>query len=175
MNTEVTLRMMELTDIDEVYELELASFSQPWDKKSFYNELSENKLARYLVLSCKGKIIGYVGIWLILFEGHITNIAIMPEYRRQGYGEILLNAILRLAKCYGLESITLEVRPSNTGACLLYEKMGFVCEGRRIDYYSLPKEDALILWLHNLDAIEIKEAECYTIFKRERGEDDECI
>lgn len=83
MKTKAAVRNMRLDDIDHVYEIETSSFTSPWTKDSFYHELLENPYAHYLVIEKDGHVAGYCGIWIVLDDAQITNIAIKPEYRGQ--------------------------------------------------------------------------------------------
>jgi ribosomal-protein-alanine N-acetyltransferase len=137
-------------DIDGVLLVEQQSFSQPWSRRAFEAEMEDNNLAQYLVLEDNEKIVGYAGLWLIVDEAHVTNIAVLPAYQGQGLGEKLLTSLIQQAKNLGAASMTLEVRLSNDVARSLYTKLGFVIRGSRRQYYSETKEDALIMWLDKL-------------------------
>jgi len=139
---------MELTDLDQVLEIEESSFPTPWSKASFQGELEENDFANYLVLEIDGRVIGYAGMWLIFDEAHITNVAIHPRYRGQKWGEILMKQLMYRATALGADRITLEVRPSNTPANRLYRRLGFRPVGIRKGYYTDTGEDAIIMWKH---------------------------
>lgn len=141
----VTVRAMEERDLDRVSEVESLSFSSPWSKDAFAKELEENKLAVYLVAEYDGEIAGYMGMWKVVDEGHITNIAVDPECRERGVGGALLSAMIQKAEELELLSMTLEVRASNTKAQKLYEKYGFESVGIRPKYYE-KGEDAQIMW-----------------------------
>ncbi len=123
-------------------ELDKECFAVPWSEKSFREE-TENALARYFVAEKDGKIIGYGGVWVVGEEGQITNIAVLPEYRRCGVASLLLEKILE--ECTGLCRIVLEVRKSNIGAISLYEKFGFKNVGERKNFYHSPTENAIIM------------------------------
>ncbi|MEG6586831.1 ribosomal protein S18-alanine N-acetyltransferase [Dendrosporobacter sp. 1207_IL3150] len=142
---EIIIRPMLAEDIEDVLAVEVLSFSTPWSQDAFESEIT-NKLAYYLVLEDNRQVIGYAGMWLILDEAHITNIAIIPQYRRSGLGEKLLLEMIQKAKLHGAASMTLEVRVSNNAAQCLYEKLGFEKRGIRKQYYTDTKEDALIMW-----------------------------
>ncbi len=129
----------------DICEISIFSFPIPWSYDSFKREL-KNKLASYLVVIMDNRVIAYGGIWVILEEAHITNIAVHPDYRCKGIGETLLNALLDKAYARGAKEITLEVRLSNLPAQWLYKKLGFSEEGIRKNYYEDNKEDALIMW-----------------------------
>ncbi|HHV63680.1 MAG TPA: ribosomal protein S18-alanine N-acetyltransferase [Peptococcaceae bacterium] len=140
------IRPMTLDDIPTIVAIEEASFPNPWSQASFVSELRDNYLARYYCLEVEGKIIGYMGLWIIMGEAHITNIAIWPGYRGQGWGEYLLKNVMQQMSSVGVLRITLEVRVSNTPAQNLYRKLGFKPAGIRKRYYTDNQEDAIIMW-----------------------------
>ena len=92
------------------------------------------------------ELMGYVGLWMIAGEGHITNVAVHPDHRGQGVAKVLLKLMLDYCEEQGISDVTLEVRPSNEPALRLYRGFGFREEGRRPHYYENDGEDALILW-----------------------------
>ena len=143
----IDIRYMDLKDVDAVHELELKCFTTPWSKDSFVQELSSNKLAKYMVLLLNDEIVAYGGFWMIVDEAHITNIAVNPEKRRLGLGKKLVQGMVDEIIKLGMENITLEVRDSNIPARNLYAGFGFADAGRRPNYYQNPKEDAIIMWL----------------------------
>ena len=112
------------------------------------DELNKNKFACYIVLEQEDQIIGYCGAWLIIDEAHITNIAILPEFRGQKLGEALLNKMIERSREKGIERMTLEVRKSNTVAQSLYKKLGFQNGAVRKNYYSDNQEDAIVMWVN---------------------------
>jgi len=147
----ISIIPMELKHLDEVYELEINSFSIPWTKESLRKEIEENKLAIYYVAAnCEEdgneKIVGYAGMWHVVTEGHITNIVVGEEYRCRGIGNKLISKLIEIGKEKEMIGLTLEVRVGNKEAMLLYSKNGFVVEGYRKNYYADTKEDALIMW-----------------------------
>ena len=107
----------------------------------------ENQCAAFLVAEDgqTGAVMGYAGLLVVADEGYITNVAVFPEYRRQGVAAKILEIYLNFAQANRLAFLTLEVRPSNEAAIALYQRYGFEEVGRRKNYYDLPKEDALIL------------------------------
>ncbi len=139
---------MEEQDIPAILQVEHASFSIPWTEEAFFNELQKNKFAVYLVIEIEGKVIGYVGAWIIIDEAHITNIAILPDYRGKRLGEKLLAEMIKTAIQLGVKTMTLEVRISNEVAKQLYRKFGFKDGGIRKGYYTDNQEDALIMWVN---------------------------
>lgn len=140
----IEIRKMKKEDAGELAVLDKKCFSVPWSKKSFEEE-AENELAHYFVMTDEDDIIGYIGIWNIVGEGHITNIAVHPRYRGKGLSKRLMNAVFCFSEENTLGSLTLEVRESNITAQNLYSKYGFKKIGRRRRYYSDNKEDAVIM------------------------------
>lgn len=134
-------------DLRVIAEMEKECFPEdPWSYGSFYNEIVENDKTIYLIAEADGEPCGYMGIWEILDEGHITNVAVRPGYRRLHIGEAIIGEILRMTAEDGITSWTLEVRTDNEPAIRLYEKMGFRREGIRRKYYAYDGTDALIMW-----------------------------
>lgn len=144
----MSISVMEMTErnLDAVLGIENLSFASPWSKNSFLYELQENKRAVYLAASEEERIIGYIGMWVILDEGHITNLAVHPDYRRHGVAWRLIETLTVTAADRGLARLTLEVRRTNFTAQQLYLKAGFVSAGVRPRYYRDNDEDALIMW-----------------------------
>ena len=140
------VRPMTYEDVEEVWSIEEESFNVPWTKADFQREMAENKLAVYFVACVDGKIAGYAGMWHIVNEGHITNVAVSEKYRGQGLGILLMEALFEECVKREMIGITLEVRVSNIAARNLYEALGFQEEGIRKNYYEHDHEDALIMW-----------------------------
>ena len=140
----IEITKMRVEDVPEIAALERVCFKVPWSEKSFRDEMS-NKLALYLVAKDNGKCIGYAGFWNVSGEGGITNVAVLPEYRRQGIGSKLITEMIKTAEALKLDLLTLEVRKSNSAAQNLYAKFGFEIIGERKRYYSDNNEDAFIM------------------------------
>ncbi len=149
----IIVRNMEERDLDRIMEVEKDCFTTPWSKNSFFLEVTKNQLARYFVAEVDGVIAGYGGIWLILDEGHITNIAVDSKYRRLGVGKRLLEELIILCEKYKMMGMTLEVRATNEPAKSLYKSYDFIETGRRPNYYQDVGEDAIIMW-KNLESRE---------------------
>jgi ribosomal-protein-alanine N-acetyltransferase len=132
--------------INDIVVVENLSFKIPWSRQSITEEFLENQMAVYICALTGGKAIGYAGMWHILDEGHITNIAVHPEFRSCGVGSALMEALLEAARAFGIIALTLEVRRSNLTAQSLYSKYGFKEGGMRKSYYADNNEDALIMW-----------------------------
>ncbi len=133
-------------NIDDIVIIENLSFKIPWTKKSITDEILRNESACYFCAVTGGRTVGYAGMWHVLDEGHITNIAVHPEFRKSGVGSMLMEALLGEAEERGITALTLEVRKSNYNAQSLYRKYGFEDGGTRKAYYADNREDAIIMW-----------------------------
>jgi ribosomal-protein-alanine N-acetyltransferase len=143
-----TIRKMRKEDIDEVYQIECQSFSAPWTKESLYYELEQNLFAKYIVVELENQVIGYCGLWVIMDDAQITNIAVHPDFRGQKIGEALLRFAIQLSREMNAKRLSLEVRISNHIAQSLYKKVGFEPGGIRKRYYTDNQEDALVMWVN---------------------------
>lgn len=146
---DVIIRGIKEEDIDDIVEIEEEAFSTPWSRESFITEIRDNLLAKYIVAEVDNKVVGYGGIWLILNEGHITNIAVRESHKGQGIGNMIVEGLICYCMSKKIENMTLEVRKSNYIAQNLYRKYGFVEYGIRPKYYSDNNEDAIIMWRTN--------------------------
>ena len=144
----IEYRRMVPEDADGVARVEKACMPVPWSRESFWQEAA-NTDAYYLLgidIDKDNLIMAYAGCWVLGNEGHITNVAVDPDYQGQVMGRKLMEKLVEAVKPLGVDSMTLEVRPSNTRALALYEKLGFKSVGRRPKYYTQPVEDAEIMW-----------------------------
>lgn len=155
----VRIRPMTLDDVSVVAAIDQISFPTPWSETTYRRELSENPaaylyVAEYLKEREKSStIIGYVGFWFIVDEAHISTIAVVPAWRRQGIGGYILDYALGQAVSLGADLVTLEVRASNIGAIDLYKKFGFSIKGRRPGYYRDSNEDAFVMMIESLERV----------------------
>ena len=149
---EPVLRRMTLSDVPAVHRLEEAIFSMPWSEKDFVYEMTENKVARYLVIEEAGEIIAFAGAHIILDQAHVTNIAVRQDCRGRGLGRMITRALMQYASNLGAEYLTLEVRQSNATAQNLYKSLGFVKVNVRKRYYEDTGEDA---WLMVCDKLPV--------------------
>lgn len=147
---EVYLRDMTVDDLGGVHEVERLSFKTPWSTNAFLRELTENIYADYLVAMVGDRVVGYAGMWVVIDEAHVTNVAVHPDFRGRHIGERMMFDLFARAKQRGAARMTLEVRTSNDVAKHLYEKHGFVARGLRKNYYSDTGEDAIIMWKYDL-------------------------
>lgn len=141
----IQYRRLRKEDVSAVSRLEKETFSMPWPAESFLHMLEKEDTA-YFVAEEDGQILGGCGLLLIAGEGNITNVAVVPGARRRGVATGLLTYLLSEGDRAGLTAYTLEVRVSNEAAIALYEKLGFVSEGIRPNFYEKPREDAMIMW-----------------------------
>ncbi|MBN6889792.1 ribosomal protein S18-alanine N-acetyltransferase [Cytobacillus horneckiae] len=148
MNESITFRLMKEQDIDDVLKVEHESFSVPWSREAFYNEITKNQFAAYIVIEENGQVIGYSGTWVVTDEAHVTNVAILPQYRGRKLGEAMMKKLMEIASELGAKTMTLEVRVTNEVARKLYRKLGFQDGGIRKNYYTDNQEDALIMWVN---------------------------
>ncbi|WP_317855537.1 ribosomal protein S18-alanine N-acetyltransferase [Chakrabartyella piscis] len=137
---------MELKHIEGVLEVEETTFSIPWTKEDFIREVTQNAMAVYYVAVDGETVVGYAGMWHVINEGHVTNVAVLHDYRRQGIGDGFMKKLTEVALEREMIGITLEVRMNNRAAQGLYHKFGFRAEGIRKNYYADTKEDAVIMW-----------------------------
>ena len=127
-------------------EIEKACFSEPWSEQSLLSELQREDSVMFAALLDE-KVIGWAGLEHVCGEGRVTNIAVLPQNRRIGAGEALTRSLIDACEQLSLISLTLEVRPSNAAAISLYKKLGFKELGIRPNFYSFPREDALMMQL----------------------------
>lgn len=131
--------------IDQMEQIEQECFSVPWSRETLLEEL-DNPCAHYVVCTDPdGNVVGYIGSRVVLDSADITNVAVRPQYRRQGIGLQLVTMMLGMMGKLGVTSVLLEVRESNLPAQNCYARAGFTVVGRRKNYYDLPKEDALLM------------------------------
>ncbi|HLC34086.1 MAG TPA: ribosomal protein S18-alanine N-acetyltransferase [Anaerolineales bacterium] len=152
----LAIRAMRADDIARVMAIDSLSFPNPWPETTYHFEISENPSAHLLVLEVQAEqartqVIGFAGYWFIIDEAHISTLAVHPDWRGRGMGQVLLRALLREAAWRGALSATLEVRRGNRVAQRLYERHGFAVVGRRLGYYSDNGEDALLMTSHEFD------------------------
>ena len=140
----IRYELMNEAHVAQIAQLERRCFSDPWSENSIRSELT-GRLSLWVVALDGDTVAGYVGSQSVLGESDMMNVAVHPDFRRQGIAEALVNALVEQLKTIGSHCLTLEVRASNSPAIALYEKLGFEQVGRRPRYYHNPREDALIL------------------------------
>lgn len=140
----IEIKKMTTSHIEEIAKLEKECFSSPWSEDGLKTELNNN-FARFFVAFSGDEIVGYIGSHNVLGEVYITNVAVFPEFRRNGVGKVLVEFLVNKTKEENAEFVTLEVRKSNLSAISLYEKCGFQNVGERRKFYEKPVEDAILM------------------------------
>lgn len=138
-------------DLDAIVALQAESFTNPWTRDALLWELHNSDVTRIFVARDGDAVIAFCACWVVFDELHINTLAVAPARRREGIAAALLRHVMADAAASGARRATLEVRASNTAAIALYESLGFHVAARRPRYYTRPEEDALILWLDELD------------------------
>ena len=144
---EPMIRVIREEDVAQIHEIEKLCFAMPWSEESILHDIRENAVARWLVLDDgEGNVLAYAGMWFVLDEAHVCNVAVHPDHRRKGYGKKIFDALCDMAYANSMALMTLEVRRSNLAAQVLYHACGFLDVGYRKRYYEDNKEDALIMY-----------------------------
>ncbi len=152
---DMEIRRMQEMDLDAVHAIDQLSFSAPWSRRSYENELNDRRLSRSWVAVLGGSIIGAIVAWLLVDELHIVTLSVHPQHRRRGVARSLLRTALAEARQRGAVSAALEVRAGNRPAQELYRDFGFKIVGRRPNYYQDNGEDALLMTLGKIREMEV--------------------
>lgn len=145
---EINYRKMTIEDIDQVLRIEQEAFTLPWTREAFEHEMTTNLYSYYILAETEEKeIVGYCGMWIVMDESHITNVAVTENMRGLKIGEGLMREAFRVVLEQEVVLMTLEVRVSNDVAKNLYYKLGFQDGGIRKNYYTDTQEDALVMWV----------------------------
>lgn len=150
-NNEFTVRLMKKRDINDLVMIENELFIDPWKEEIFLEEFSNQDLATYIVIEWQKKVVGFAGFWKILDQADITRVAISPKFQGRGLGRLLMENLLSAAKQQSITAVALEVREHNEQAIALYERLGFIREGLRPNYYQETGENAILMWLRNME------------------------
>lgn len=148
----ITIDFMKKEDIDQVLAIEHASFSSPWSRNLFLSEFRSPRVSSLMVSLADSpgrKVSGFIIFWTVEDEMHILNLAVAPEFRRQGIAKMLVLAALAHARRKGAKRAFLEVRASNIAAQKLYSSLGFTGIAIRRGYYDAPIEDAVVMTLEH--------------------------
>lgn len=145
---EISYRRARQEDLDRLAALEESCFAIPWNEGALSSEIGVHKMKCYVVAEKHGEILGYGGLWIILDEGHINRICVLPKYRNRHIGRGIVKALMDEAGKEGCRSFTLECRVSNVSAISLYLGLGFKKDGLRKNYYDDNNEDAVIMWYY---------------------------
>lgn len=147
--TRFFMRRMQDEDLPAVLEIEHLSFSNPWSRETFRGEIQNRPFSFPMVVVEResGRVFGYILYWKIGDDAQVNNIAVHPDYRRQGVSEAMMRSVISRLRADGVNFVSLEVRCSNTAAISLYKKLGFEVLGTRKGYYTKPDEDAYVMGL----------------------------
>ena len=137
---------MNASHVPQIAALEEICFADPWSEQSIASEL-KSTWSYWLVALEADRVVGYVGSQSSIDEADIMNVAVHPDYRRQGIAESLINKLVCDLKTRGSHALMLEVRASNAPAIALYERFGFAVDGIRKNYYKNPTENAVLMTL----------------------------
>jgi [ribosomal protein S18]-alanine N-acetyltransferase len=148
----VQLVRMRRRHLRSVLRIEGQVYPRPWSLTLYMSELNLRATRRYIVARCAGQVVGYAGALYAADEAHITTIAVDPAWHRHHIGTRLLIHQAQAARAKGARHLTLEVRMSNVAAQALYQRFGFVAEGVRKNYYAEVHEDAIVMWVRNIDS-----------------------
>ncbi|WP_420802022.1 ribosomal protein S18-alanine N-acetyltransferase [Staphylococcus saccharolyticus] len=138
---------MSVKDVPQVFDIERESFNDSsWTIDAFYHEIEQNEFATYFVIEYDDKIIGYLGLWIVIDQAQITTVAITHQFRGFGLGQLLLEYVKNYAS-HTCEVMSLEVRIGNEIAQHVYKNLGFQYGGKRKNYYG-EGEDAIVMWVN---------------------------
>lgn len=147
---DIEIHRMRRRDVRDVYEIERRVYPRPWSASLFFSEIAQKSSRVYLVAMHEGALVGYGGLMCQGDEGHITTLAVMPEYQGRGIGGRLLDSLVTEARSRSTRTLALEVRIANWRAQRLYSWFGFRPLGIRRNYYAETGEDALVMWIEDL-------------------------
>jgi ribosomal-protein-alanine N-acetyltransferase len=147
----VTVAAMRRRHLRSVLRIEALVYPRPWSLGLFMSELAMKSTRVYFVAKVGGEVVGYAGLMVTGSDGHITTVAVDPDWQRNGIGTRLMLGLSTAAAQRGCTGLTLEVRVTNTGAQDLYRAFGFAPAGVRKNYYTETNEDAIVMWAHDID------------------------
>jgi ribosomal-protein-alanine N-acetyltransferase len=143
---------MRRRQLRSVVRIEEECYPRPWSATLFLSELAQRSSRRYRVATIGPMVVGYSGLMLADDEGHVTTLTVDPAWQHRGIGTLLLLDLVRAALGMGAKHLTLEVRASNAPAQVLYRRFGFAPAGVRRNYYAETGEDAIVMWVHDIDS-----------------------
>jgi len=158
----IEIKLLTPAEIEEITALDEICLGGFWQPEAYLREIDSDKstlIALHLSelnSNTHSRIVGMGCLWSIVDEAHITLLAVHPDYRRQGLGQLILFKLLEDAIARNLAWATLEVNENNLAATNLYQKYGFQVAGKRKNYYQPAGDDALVLWLKNIQQNEFK-------------------
>lgn len=140
----ISFDKIKLKDIPELLRIENMCFSEPWSENTFKNTIG-NENTYFICARYESKLLGYIGMYWVLDEGYVYNLAVDKDFRGLKIATNLINELFKYSESIGLKFLSLEVRRSNEIAKCLYQKLGFKLLGVRKNFYTSPLEDAIIM------------------------------
>ena len=154
----IVFREMTDDDLDAVVRLERECFTEPWSLRMFREELDHRPQTYFFVArGADDDLLGYGGAWFLVDECHVVNIAVRTDQRRRKLGALCLLHLIDQSLARGMKRFTLEVRANNEAALRLYEKFGFIAVALRKQYYREEKQDAVVMWIHDITTADNQE------------------
>lgn len=150
----VRLAPMKRRHLRAVVRIEEDAYPQPWSATLFLSELAQRSSRRYMVATLGPMVVGFAGLMIVGDEGHVTTMTVDPAWHRHGIGTLLLLDLAGAAPGHGIRHLTLEVRVGNDAAQGLYRRFGFAPVGVRRNYYAETGEDAIVMWVRDIDTPE---------------------
>jgi ribosomal-protein-alanine N-acetyltransferase len=147
----ITIAPMRHWHLRDVHAIDAKVYPRPWSLALWRQEITMLDTRHYIVAESGGNVVGHAGIMYVLNEGHVTTVAVDPQWQGRGIATQLVSALCRHALTRKTSALTLEVRVSNDRAISLYRRFGFAPAGVRKNYYSEINEDALVMWAHDVD------------------------
>jgi [ribosomal protein S18]-alanine N-acetyltransferase len=144
--SEGTIRMLGMQDIDTLERMEKECFQNPWSRETLISDVVDNPNTRYIGFEIDNRIVAYAGMWTAFEQAHVTNVAVAADQRRRGIGMLIMQTLIRMASRLGVNAMTLEVRVSNTAAQDMYKRLGFSIAAVRKKYYPDNGEDAYLMY-----------------------------
>ena len=147
-NIDYIITNAEAIHVEGIHVIENMSFSIPWTIHQIETQLPNEQHEMYVAVDKDNRVLGYIGYMYVVDEGYISNVAVLPEVRKNGIAQKLIEKSIKSAIDKNLAFLTLEVRESNSNAISLYSKCGFNEVGKRKNYYKKPNEDAILMTLY---------------------------
>ncbi len=140
----ITIEKLAQSHVEQVAALDKLLFSSPWSNKCIEKEITRPR-SLWLVAVEEDTVVGYIGSQRVDDKADLMNLAVRLDHQGKGVGKMLVEALVEALKEFGVRSLTLEIRESNSVAVGLYHEFGFEQVGRRKGCYRNPREDGLVL------------------------------
>jgi [ribosomal protein S18]-alanine N-acetyltransferase len=151
MTAAITIAPMRHWHLRDVHSIDAKVYPRPWSLALWRQEIAMLDTRHYIVAEDDGCVVGHAGIMYVMNEGHVTTVAVDPQWQGRRIATRLMSALCHHARTRKTSALTLEVRVSNERAISLYRRFGFAPAGVRKNYYAEINEDALVMWAHDID------------------------